>query len=906
MKKSIAPCHSLPSSHPHVLTFLNLLLVLTIFTSCSTTNLPVILYPAGSDSKVELAAKEVRRYMYVRTGKLLPMEVYTGQELPKRFIWLMARGQKEPIALFTDVQRSVIDRFKPESYQISSANAIKVDQTSDSLASTAGWMATSGKVDRIIIIGGSSQGTLYGAYAFIEKLGIRFYLHGDVIPDTKIKLELTAMNETGTPLFETRGIQPFHDFPEGPDWWTLQDYKAYFAQMVKMKMNFFGLHTYPEGGVGPEPLVWIGTKDQVNDDGTVKSAYQSRHFTTTSGTWAYTAKLTRDYSNQLGNLFGNDSYGTDYMIGINGWPSGDQVEIDLFNKTGKFFREAFGFAKSLGLKTCVGTETPLIVPKRVKERNPSAKTFDYYAGMFEWVKRNYPVDYYWYWTPEDWTWSGNTREHLQITIDDLKAAQEAVAAAGNPFQLATCGWVLGPVQDRSMFDQFLPKSWPMSCINQQVGFTPVDPGFARVTGRPLWAIPWMEDDPALTSMQLWAGRMRADAADAMAYGCTGLIGIHWRTKTLQTTVSALAQAGWKIVKSEANGATPKPNEVTDPLLRFTPHALCLTSSAADSNFMRTTRDLPVGDFYADWALAQFGAGVADSMAKMMTGLDGQEVSINKGGGKKTRLPRQGDWTGPGGVIIDTLPWETRAADYAFVDRIASWRGKIKGAGNLERFDYWLNSFSYHRAFGKFACALGETERLLKITEKSGQQDAGSFMDRFISQRIKLIEVINEALGYLLAYASTPGDLGTIANWEQHLLTYNVDGQAARIEKITGRKLPPEALPSSAMLKIKKIIVPTVRTLLDKGEDLEITMIVYGYTPTEPLVDYRPLGNPNYNNVPFKHIKNGVYKAIIPASRISGDFEYHIMTGSSDPAVSKWPATSGKMDQTVVVCSTSSR
>jgi hypothetical protein len=515
--------------------------------------------------------------------------------------------------------------------------------------------------------------------------------------------------------------------------------------------------------------------------------------------------------------------------------------------------------------------------------------------MFEWVKRNYPVDFYWYWTPEDWTWSGNTKEHLQITIDDLKAAQEAVAAVGSPFQLATCGWVLGPVQDRSMFDQFLPKSWPMSCINQQVGFTPVDPGFAKVTGRPLWAIPWMEDDPALTSMQLWAGRMRADAADALAYGCTGLIGIHWRTKTLQTTVSALAQAGWEIVTSDKLPVTQK---------AVTRHSSLVTSP--DSNFLRTTRDLSVDDFYTDWALAQFGSGAADSMAKMMTSLDGQEVSINKGGGKKTRLPRQGDWTGPGGVIIDTLPWENRAPDYAFVDRIESWRGKVKGAGNLERYDYWLNFFRYHRAFGKFACALGETERLLKVAEKAGQTDAGSYMNQFVSQRIKLIEVINEALGYLLAYASTPGDLGTIANWEQHLLTYNVDGHAARIEKLIERKLPPEALPTVEQLKIKKLLVPTVRTMIEAGENLEVTMIVYGFTPTDPLLDFRPLGNLNYKNIPFKRVRNGVYKAVIPASLITGDFEYHIMTGYQDPAISTWPATSGKMDQTVVVSSLKAR
>ena len=44
----------------------------------------------------------------------------------------------------------------------------------------------------------------------------------------------------------------------------------------------------------------------------------------------------------------------------------------------------------------------------------------------------------------------------------------------------------------------------MSCINRTVGNTPVEPGFAKVQGRPKWAIPWMEDDPGLTMPQLWA------------------------------------------------------------------------------------------------------------------------------------------------------------------------------------------------------------------------------------------------------------------------------------------------------------------------------------------------------------------------------------------------------------------
>ena len=38
--------------------------------------------------------------------------------------------------------------------------------------------------------------------------------------------------------------------------------------------------------------------------------------------------------------------------------------------------------------------------------------------------------------------------------------------------------------------------------------------------------------------------MRRDAADALRYGCDGLLGIHWRTRILSANVLALAQAAW--------------------------------------------------------------------------------------------------------------------------------------------------------------------------------------------------------------------------------------------------------------------------------------------------------------------------------------------------------------------------
>ncbi len=69
---------------------------------------------------------------------------------------------------------------------------------------------------RLLVVGGDDAGTLYAAYRFAERLGVRFYLHGDVIPDERAPWKMPALDERAAPLFALRGIQPFHDFPEGP------------------------------------------------------------------------------------------------------------------------------------------------------------------------------------------------------------------------------------------------------------------------------------------------------------------------------------------------------------------------------------------------------------------------------------------------------------------------------------------------------------------------------------------------------------------------------------------------------------------------------------------------------------------------------------------------------------------
>ena len=38
-----------------------------------------------------------------------------------------------------------------------------------------------------------------------------------------------------------------------------------------------------------------------------------------------------------------------------------------------------------------------------------------YEGIFHRAAEAYPLDYYWFWTPEGWTWSGVKEEEINAT-----------------------------------------------------------------------------------------------------------------------------------------------------------------------------------------------------------------------------------------------------------------------------------------------------------------------------------------------------------------------------------------------------------------------------------------------------------------------------------------------------------
>ena len=773
---------------------------------------PCIVRAADLPANVKLAAEEIRRYVYLRTGALLPVV-------------------QAPDGAGATIVLEIGKSLEPQQYRLK----------------TAGTTLT--------LSGGSDIAVLYGAYALAEKLGVRFYLHGDVVPDARIPFALPQLDETCQPLFAVRGVNPWGCHPYGMDAWSADDYKTVFTQLAKMRMNFLGVHCYPEGPpYAAEPTVWLGLPGDFDAKGQVKSGYPSHYFSALANGFgqAYRAKETGKYNFGGAGLFERDDWAPPVMAGYCPVPTTPEGSNEVFNRMAGQFHDAFSFARCLGVRTCLGTEAPLTIPGAVQERlraqgkNPAdpAAVREVYEGTFRRIMASHPLDYYWLWTPESWGYAGNNPEQYQATVADIKLAHEALRNVGAPFKLATSGWVLGPAHDRAAFDRDLPKDVPMSALSRVIGHGILDPAYERIAGREKWAIPWLESDgvQGLTGMQLYAGRMRRDAADAAAYGCTGLIGLHWRTEILAPNVSALAMAAWDQSWNPKAGTPPQP---LPSQLRIQP---------GENGFEEWAREryLPCGDFYADWARANFGPEAADPIARLFTEIDG-------------RVPLATlDGCPVAPIDADATPWATVAARFTFVDAMEKLRPSVRGAGNLDRFDYWLNTFLYYRSLAHVRCALGAKAAPEEITR-----------------------LWSDTYRYLLASVNTPGALAAVVTME------NNPSWGELVARQASQPWPKDYAGAP------RLIMTTVRSIVEKDEALTLTVIALDKQPMKNVVlKWRPLGRGAWRQQEMTCVTRAIHRTTLPPATES--LEYHIQAGTASGAQLVWPATAPGMNQTVVV------
>jgi len=308
----------------------------------------------------------------------------------------------------------------------------------------------------------------------------------------------------------------------------------------------------------------------------------------------------------------------------------------------------------------------------------------------------------------------------------------------------------------------------------------------------------------------------------------------------------------------------------------------------EADWPETPRHLASFDFYQDWATNQFGTDPAKEIAEIFVKVDG-------------KLPIPVNWTnGPGGIVPDKRPWPEVQKNFRFVDELAVLKPRIKGKGNGERFDYWLKNFEYMREIAHFCCLWAEYNQAWEKAKglANDAEKTKAAREDLLPLRTKMANSMKAIFGCLLATVSNMGELGTIANWEQHLLPDSMEKPGDELKKLLGAELPAEAQLAKTYDGPARLIVPTVRTSIQVGEHSKLKVIILAQKPPqEAFFCWRELGQGDFKAVPLRKLARSVYTVDIPA--MMKDLEYYLKVRVGEEDLS-FPSTAPELNQTIVV------
>lgn len=492
--------------------------------------------PDDADVKVKLAADELRRYAWLLTGTL------------------PAAAKDAPAA--TIILRTGADPHVPTTGLDPSQNyALYKDK------------------DAQVVHGASPVATLWGAYRLIAHWGAGFYLGGDALPPVDTNKEAELLETTASPVLSIRGNLPWFNFLNSPTTWNPQDYKTFFAQLVKQRANLIGFHAYdhePFGGY----------------DITPKGATMGGPLMTTISPtrwWSPAAMATGDFL-----------FGTDLFFDRSEW--GCEIGIDdawAYNPgratrlQQQMMAEALAYGQVIGLRTCLGFEAT--------GDSADAKTREAFEKRLRHVLTTYPLDYFWLWQSEgrgtaghggNWVAGAPNDPNLAVP-DDVKQAfaylgekhdfreaaritqyvrlaHEIIRKNSPRVRLIVSGWGGDAWMRFSSLYEGLDKVVPPDVIF--AALDNIDPRLQNHVSeaygkcaptRERWPIPWFESDGGHTRIDQTGPQTNTTAfepllKDIVAKKCQGALGIHWRSRNVEDVAGYLYRFGWNSDLTAAN------------------------------------------------------------------------------------------------------------------------------------------------------------------------------------------------------------------------------------------------------------------------------------------------------------------------------------------------------------------
>ena len=152
------------------------------------------------------------------------------------------------------------------------------------------------------------------------------------------------------------------------------------------------------------------------------------------------------------------------------------------------------------------------------------------------------MDYVWLWEDEGMNWASQ-KENVPFSTTPFKQAHDFLRRHAPQKRLVLSGWG-GVARHFAHFHQELPGDVIFSSLNDNLGWDPVHEAYAKLEERERWAIPWLEDDPAMWLPQFHVYRNHEYMDLAEQYGCQGILGLHWRHRIMDADAGLQSRYSW--------------------------------------------------------------------------------------------------------------------------------------------------------------------------------------------------------------------------------------------------------------------------------------------------------------------------------------------------------------------------
>jgi len=405
------------------------------------------------------------------------------------------------------------------------------------------------QVSDVQMVAGSEQALLYAVCDFLERQGMIFGIDGPVTAldlPTELVLPETGHPWISSPAFSVRGLLPWPDFWNCISVYNQEDFRAYFANMVRMRMNMFGMHVYTQNDPMAESYL------SFNFAG---AGHRAALEDTTVTSWGYLPQRTSTFTMGAAQFYDRETFGADATrLAADNW--------DIADRTRVLLRDALEFASQLGIRTGIGFEPYTNPAEIVRALPPESKSHP--KGLVESVVgkdllerrladllERYPnVDYVWLWEDETTNWNSR-QNNIPLSTTPFVQAHDFLRRHAPDKRLVLAGWG-GIVRNFESLHQRLPGDITFAALNNTLGWDPVNEAFGRLNDRERWIIPWLEDDPSMWFPQFRASHIEQDLRRAHEFGCQGVLGIHWRNRIVDPTATYLARSAWDLSVTAAD------------------------------------------------------------------------------------------------------------------------------------------------------------------------------------------------------------------------------------------------------------------------------------------------------------------------------------------------------------------